>query len=64
MLEPRSVRRLLGSAMMPVVRIAALPQREGVDVQTVLSALTQRLSALLGEDERGTWASWETIEPG
>ena len=49
---------------MPIVRIAALPQAEGVDVATALATVATELAALLGEPAHGTWATWETIEPG
>jgi phenylpyruvate tautomerase PptA (4-oxalocrotonate tautomerase family) len=39
---------------MPVVRVRALPQ-PGVDVSCALAAE-------LGEDARGTWATWETVD--
>jgi phenylpyruvate tautomerase PptA (4-oxalocrotonate tautomerase family) len=49
---------------MPVVRIRALPQRSGVDVAAVLGRVSLALADLLGEPPAGTWATWETIEPG
>lgn len=46
---------------MPVVRILALPQR-GVDVRAVAGAVAQAVAAELGEDPRGTWVTWETLD--
>ena len=48
---------------MPVVEIRALPQRDGVDIGVVLTAVTQALAALLNEEPSGTWATWEEIAP-
>lgn len=49
---------------MPVIEISALPQPVGVDPAAALRAVTQAVAAVLGEDERGTWATWQAIEPG
>lgn len=49
---------------MPVIEIRALPQPAGVEVEAVLGAVTQGLAALLGEEPRGTWATWEELAPG
>jgi hypothetical protein len=49
---------------MLVVRIAALPQQPAVDVEAVLAAVTRELATLLGEEPAGSWATWDTIEPG
>jgi phenylpyruvate tautomerase PptA (4-oxalocrotonate tautomerase family) len=49
---------------MPVVRIRALPQPDGVDVVAVLGRVSVALADLLGERPAGTWATWDTIEPG
>jgi hypothetical protein len=38
---------------MPVVRIGALPQPPEIDV-----------AAVLEEEPRGTWATWDELEPG
>jgi phenylpyruvate tautomerase PptA (4-oxalocrotonate tautomerase family) len=46
---------------MPVVRIRALPQ-PSVDVRAVAAAVATALAEELGEDPRGTWATWETVE--
>lgn len=46
---------------MPVVRIRALPQ-PSVDLRAVSAAVATALAAELGEDPRGTWATWETVE--
>lgn len=48
----------------PVLRIRALPQPEGVDVAAVLGRVSLALADLLGEPPAGTWATWETIEAG
>jgi phenylpyruvate tautomerase PptA (4-oxalocrotonate tautomerase family) len=48
---------------LPIVRISALPQRD-VDTALVLSRVTHELADVLGEDPRGTWATWDTIAPG
>jgi phenylpyruvate tautomerase PptA (4-oxalocrotonate tautomerase family) len=49
---------------MPVIEVSALPQREGIDVRAASAALTKAVAALLGEEPRGTWVVWRTIEPG
>jgi phenylpyruvate tautomerase PptA (4-oxalocrotonate tautomerase family) len=49
---------------MPVVRVSALPQPAGVDVEAAAKAVALDLAALLGEEPRGTWVTWETFEPG
>jgi phenylpyruvate tautomerase PptA (4-oxalocrotonate tautomerase family) len=46
---------------MPVVRVQALPQ-PGVDVGAVASAVARALAAELGEDPRGTWVTWQTVD--
>ena len=46
---------------MPVVRIRALPQRHA-DVRTVSIAVAEAAAAELGEDPRGTWVTWETVD--
>lgn len=46
---------------MPVVRIRALPQ-PSADPQTVAAAVATALAGELGEDPRGTWATWQTVE--
>jgi phenylpyruvate tautomerase PptA (4-oxalocrotonate tautomerase family) len=45
----------------PVVRIRALPQ-PGVDLRTVAATVAGALAAELGEEPRGTWVTWETVE--
>jgi hypothetical protein len=45
---------------MPVVEIRGLPQPD-VIVERVLVAVTGRVAAALGEEPRGTWATWEEI---
>jgi len=45
----------------PVIRIRALPQRHG-DVRTVSIAVAEAVAAALGEDTRGTWVTWETVD--
>jgi hypothetical protein len=49
---------------MPVVQIRALPQQEGVDVEAALVAVSHAVAFVLGEEPRGTWATWETIDAG
>jgi phenylpyruvate tautomerase PptA (4-oxalocrotonate tautomerase family) len=49
---------------MPVVRIRALPQPPGIDVAAVLAAVTRELAAVLEEEPRGTWATWDELAPG
>jgi phenylpyruvate tautomerase PptA (4-oxalocrotonate tautomerase family) len=44
-----------------VIEIRALPRPAGVDVAHVLAAVTQAVAAELGEEPRGTWATWEEI---
>jgi phenylpyruvate tautomerase PptA (4-oxalocrotonate tautomerase family) len=44
----------------PVVRIRALPQ--AVEIGPVAAAVATALAAELGEDPRGTWVTWETVE--
>ena len=46
---------------MPVVEIRALPQRDGIDIGAVLTAVTTALAAVLNEEPSGTWATWEEI---
>lgn len=46
---------------MPLIEIRALPQPEGVDVGAVLEAVTHAVAAVLGEEPRGTWATWTEI---
>jgi phenylpyruvate tautomerase PptA (4-oxalocrotonate tautomerase family) len=45
----------------PVVRIRALPQH-GVDPRAVSIAVADALAAELGEEPRGTWVTWETVD--
>ena len=46
---------------MPVVRIRALPQASA-DPRAVAAVVAAALAAELGEDPRGTWATWQTVE--
>jgi hypothetical protein len=46
----------------PIVRVEALPQRDGVDVERALTAVCRDLAELLGEAERGTWATWRGLD--
>jgi hypothetical protein len=46
---------------MPVVRIRALPQR-GIDVRLVAQAVATALAAEIGQDPRGSWVTWETVD--
>jgi hypothetical protein len=45
----------------PVVRIRALPQH-GVDPRVVSIAVANALASELGEEPRGTWVTWETVD--
>ena len=45
----------------PVVRIRALPQPHA-DVRAVAIAVANTLAAELGEEPRGTWVTWETVD--
>ena len=49
---------------MPVVRISALPQRDGIDVGAALVAVTGAVASVLGEPPHGTWAVWDELGPG
>lgn len=46
---------------MPVVSIRALPQ-PSADLRAVAAAVATALAAELGEDPRGTWVTWQTVE--
>jgi phenylpyruvate tautomerase PptA (4-oxalocrotonate tautomerase family) len=46
----------------PVIQVEALPQALGVDVEQALAALCAEVAAVLGEEPRGTWATWRTLE--
>jgi phenylpyruvate tautomerase PptA (4-oxalocrotonate tautomerase family) len=46
---------------MPVVRIRALPQPHA-DSHAVCIAVANELAAALGEEPRGTWVTWETVD--
>jgi phenylpyruvate tautomerase PptA (4-oxalocrotonate tautomerase family) len=45
----------------PVVRIRALPQRHA-DVRSVSLAVAEAVAAAMGEEPRGTWVTWETVD--
>jgi phenylpyruvate tautomerase PptA (4-oxalocrotonate tautomerase family) len=45
----------------PLIEIRALPQPAGVKVGRVLDAVTHAVAAVLDEEPRGTWATWEEI---
>jgi len=45
----------------PIIRIRALP-RDGVDERAVAAAVARAVAAELGEDPRGTWVTWETVD--
>ncbi|HEU0337126.1 MAG TPA: hypothetical protein VFR43_11260 [Gaiellaceae bacterium] len=49
---------------MPVIEVSALPQRDEADTAAAAAAVTEAAAALLGEEPRGTWVVWRTIEPG
>jgi phenylpyruvate tautomerase PptA (4-oxalocrotonate tautomerase family) len=46
----------------PVIQVEALRQAPGVDVQQALAALCAEVADVLGEEPRGTWATWRTLE--
>ena len=46
---------------MPVIEIRALPQPANVDIGRVLDVVTHAVAAVLGEEPRGSWATWEEI---
>lgn len=46
---------------MPVVRIRALPQHH-LDTRQISIAVANAVAAELGEDPRGTWVTWETVD--
>lgn len=43
------------------MRIRALPQR-GIDERAVAGVVATALAAELGEEPRGTWVTWETVD--
>jgi phenylpyruvate tautomerase PptA (4-oxalocrotonate tautomerase family) len=45
----------------PVIRIRALPQRHA-DARAVSIAVAEAVASALGEDPRGTWVTWETVD--
>jgi phenylpyruvate tautomerase PptA (4-oxalocrotonate tautomerase family) len=45
----------------PVVRIQALPQLDA-DPRAVAIAVANALAGVLGEEPRGTWVTWETVD--
>jgi hypothetical protein len=45
----------------PVLQVSALDQ-PGVDVEQVLAALCREVAEELGEDPRGTWATWQAVD--
>ena len=47
---------------MPVVRIEALPQGDAVELESVLAAVCRDVATFLGEEPRGIWATWHTLE--
>jgi phenylpyruvate tautomerase PptA (4-oxalocrotonate tautomerase family) len=51
----------LENHVVPVVRIRALAQ-PATDVRAVCIAVANSLAAELGEEPRGTWATWETVD--
>jgi phenylpyruvate tautomerase PptA (4-oxalocrotonate tautomerase family) len=48
----------------PIIEIHALPPDRGLDVPTALAEVTGAVAAYLGEEPRGTWAVWRSIEAG
>lgn len=49
---------------MPVLEVTALPQPDRVQLGDVASRLSEAVARVLGEEPRGTWVLWRTIEPG
>ena len=49
---------------MPVIEVRALPQADGVDPSAAAAAVARAVAAELGEEPRGTWVVWGTVEPG
>lgn len=49
---------------MPVIRIAALPQAEGVNVSSIITAVSTRAAEALGIPPQQVWTIWHSIEPG
>jgi hypothetical protein len=47
-----------------VIQVRALPQQQGVDIGAAAVAVTVSVATELGEEPRGTWVAWQTIEPG
>jgi hypothetical protein len=47
--------------VVPVVRIRALPQ-QGVDLRAVSITVANAVATQLGEDARGSWVTWETVD--
>jgi phenylpyruvate tautomerase PptA (4-oxalocrotonate tautomerase family) len=45
----------------PIIRIRALPQRHE-DTRQVAIAVANAAAAELGEEPRGTWVTWETVD--
>lgn len=45
----------------PVIRIRALPQHH-VDARQVAIAVANAVATALGEEPRGTWVTWETVD--
>ena len=48
-------------ALMPVIHVQGLPPQPGVDLDAALAAVCREVAQLLGEDPRGTWATWRTL---
>lgn len=47
---------------MPVIQVEGLRQAPGVDLERILATVCEELAAVLGEEPRGTWATWRTVE--
>jgi phenylpyruvate tautomerase PptA (4-oxalocrotonate tautomerase family) len=45
----------------PVIRIRALPQHH-LDTRRVVVAVASAVATELGEEPRGTWVTWETVD--
>lgn len=47
-----------------MIEVTALPQADAVDTSAAAAAVARAAAAELGEDPRGTWIVWQTIEAG
>lgn len=49
---------------MTVLNIRALPQKDGVDIQSALKKTTVSISEAYGCDPQKVWATWDEIQTG